>query len=92
MYELKKPETTCTCIGTIVSIDEPNRTMVVHTANGLRLELGASPGCRVVLNGEEVRLRLLVPGDAVNAFFVTNGDALKATLIRVLTSGKFARS
>lgn len=88
MNEVKEPQTSFTCIGTILSIDEANRTINIHTANGLRLELGASPGCRVILNGEEVRFRLLVPGDAVNAFFVKNGSTLKATQISVLTYQK----
>jgi hypothetical protein len=77
-----------TCIGIIVSIDGANRTITIRMPNGQNVDLVVVPGCHVVLNGEEVRLRLLLAGDTVNAFFVKRGEQFEATRICVLTMDK----
>jgi hypothetical protein len=57
-------------------------------SNGQNVEMAVAPGCQVVLNGEEVRMRLLLVGDLINAFFVKHGELFKATRISVLTAEK----
>jgi hypothetical protein len=73
------------CTGSIVTIDLPNRTLLLRAQNGEVLEMTAAPGCRVNLNGEEVRLRLLLIGDEVEASYIVDECICKAIRIDVLS-------
>jgi hypothetical protein len=61
------PTSTAICSGRIVAIDIPNRTLILRTPEGDDLELAVAPSCHVTLNGEPVRLRLLLAGDEAEA-------------------------
>jgi hypothetical protein len=56
--------------GTIVALDVPNRTVVVAAEAGGLVEMIVDQQCQICLNGEPVRLRLLLAGDQVEALVV----------------------
>lgn len=79
------PSTITVCVGKIATIDVPNRLLVLRQATGEMVELIVAPSCRIVLNGEPVRLRLLLIGDEVEATYVDRRQTNTAWSIEVHT-------
>jgi hypothetical protein len=79
------PSTITACVGKIAIIDIPNRSLVLRQATGAMVEFIVAPSCRIVLNGEPVRLRLLLIGDEVEATYIDHGETLTAWSIEVHT-------
>jgi hypothetical protein len=71
--------------GHVRAVDVVGRVIQVHSADRL-FEVDVPTGCAVWLNGERVKLRLLVPGDFVEVD-VSSGPGLSvARSIRVCTA------
>ncbi len=73
------------CVGRIVRLDPTNRSMIVRLSDGELLDMVIAPGCSVFLNGEAVRLRLLLVGDEVEIEKTEHGEDATALHIAVRT-------
>jgi hypothetical protein len=71
--------------GRIAIIDIPNRNVVLRIPGGEMFEFNVGPACRVILNGEPVRLRLLLTGDEVEIAYSDREGHLTASSITVRT-------
>jgi hypothetical protein len=75
--------TPCTVRGTIQQLDLLARELCV-LVDGSSREFAVPPACRVVLNAERVKLRLLQPQDAVEVVYSLSGGQAVAQSVRVL--------
>jgi len=71
--------------GRIAIIDIPNRNVALQMPAGEIFEFNVAPTCRVILNGEPVRLRLLLIGDEVEISYIDREGQLTASSIVVQT-------
>src|SRR5258708_4748188 len=79
------PRPAASYAGRIVAIDVPNRTLLVRLSDEEVLEVNVGYGCRITLNREPVRLRLLSTGDSIEAAINEINGQLVATSIGVQT-------
>jgi hypothetical protein len=86
------PTATANVTGTIVAVDIPGRLMALRLSNNGIIETSVMPGCRVVLNNEEVRLRLLLAGDNVQVAYFEKDGLRIATEVNVLMQTKQMRA
>jgi hypothetical protein len=80
------------CAGRIVAIDLPNRTLHIRRSDGNTIEVTVGAGCRITLNREPVRLRLLAVGDSFEADMTEVDGRFIATAISVNTPGLIWRN
>ena len=68
--------------GVVLRVDTINRELVVF-AGGARVVVDVPAGCRIVLRGEPVRLRMLQPFDRIQAACTASGGLPVAHSIEV---------
>ena len=66
--------------GIIRNVDTVNRDMTVMT-EGRDKQVDVPVGCKILLNGESVKLRLLQPGDHVHVIFLQRSGGRAASWI-----------
>jgi hypothetical protein len=92
MNSLNHSTRAATCAGRIVAIDLPNRTLRIRLNEGNTIEVTVESGCRITLNCEPVRLRLLAVGDSFGADLTEVDGQFIATAISVDTPGLIWRN
>jgi hypothetical protein len=69
-------------VGIIQAVDVPGRTLTL-LVNGVSTIFDIAPNCAIVLRGERVKLRMVLPSDTAHLVYRQTVDGRKAQVIDV---------